>query len=75
MLANIDYLMEPARPLMPHVIPIPGLFVKEPEQIQDPHLRTFMDTAEEGVVVNLFKALSNTDQRKMYRYFWNSPIQ
>ena len=30
-----------------------------------------MDTAEEGVVVNLFKALSNTDQRKMYRYFWN----
>ena len=51
MLANLDYLMEPAIPLMPHVIPIPGLFIKEPGQIQDLHLRTFMDTAEEGVVV------------------------
>ena len=55
MLTNIDYLMEPTRPLMPHVIPIPGLFVKEPEQIQDSHLRTFMDAAEEGVVVIYLK--------------------
>ena len=53
MIANIDSIMDSPRPLMPHVIPIPGLFVKEPHPLNDAELLEFMNTAENGVIVSL----------------------
>ena len=53
MIANIDSIMDSLRSLMPHVIPIPGLFVKEPQPLNDARLLEFMDTAENGVIVSL----------------------
>ena len=53
MIANIDSIMDSPRPLMPHVIPIPGLFVKESKPLNDGKLLAFMDNADNGVIVSL----------------------
>ena len=43
--------MEPVRPLMPNVIPVPGLSVKDPQPLKDEKHRAFMDSANNGVIV------------------------
>ena len=50
-ITNLDFLMEPPRPLMPHVIPISALFMKENHHIHDTKLRDFVNNAEKGVIV------------------------
>ena len=52
MIANIDPVMKPPAPRMPHVIPIPGLFVKDPRPLSD-EFRAFMDDAEHGAIVSM----------------------
>ena len=40
---------------MPHIIPIPGLFVKDPQPLKEPDLASFMESAtEDGVIVRHF---------------------
>ena len=43
--------MEPLRPFMPNVIPVPGLFVKDPQPLKDEKHRAFMESANNGVIV------------------------
>ena len=50
-ITNLDFQLEPPRPLMPNIIPIPALFVKEPQPIKNTALRDFVDNAEKGVIV------------------------
>ena len=51
-IANIDPVMKPPVPRMPHVIPIPGLFVKDPQPLND-EFRAFVESAEHGVIVSI----------------------
>ena len=43
--------MEPLRPFMLHVIPVPGLFVKDPQHLKDEKHRAFMESANNGIIV------------------------
>ena len=42
---------------MPHVIPIPGLFVKDPQPMND-EFRAFVENAEHGVIVSMDATVS-----------------
>ena len=53
-IANIDPVMKPPAPRMPHVIPIPGLFVKDPQPLND-EFASFIENAEHGVIVSMTK--------------------
>ena len=50
-IANLDSVMEPLRSFMPNIIPVPGLFVKDPQLLKDEKHRTFMETTNNGVIV------------------------
>ncbi len=54
-IANIDHVMEPLRPQMPHVISVPGLFVRDPKPVADEKQREFVDSATDGVIVSCIK--------------------
>ncbi len=51
-IADIDHVTEPPRPLMPHVIPVSGLFIRKPQPIADPKHRAFLDSASNGAIVS-----------------------
>ncbi len=51
-IANIDFLIDAPRPVMPHVIQIPGMFVKEPKSIVNGQLSDFVDSASNGIIAS-----------------------
>ena len=50
-IANLDSVMEPIRPFMPNVIPVPGLFVKDPQPLKDEKHQAFMESVNNGIIV------------------------
>ncbi len=51
-IANLDFLMEAPRPVMPHIIQIPCLFVEDASPVQDAELKELFDSAEDGAIVS-----------------------
>ena len=50
-ISTVDFVLESPAPLMPHIIPISGLFRKPPRRLSD-DLEAFMrDAGEDGVVI------------------------
>ena len=50
-ISTVDFVLESPAPLMPHIIPISGLFRKPPRRLSD-DLEAFMrDAGEDGVVM------------------------
>ena len=50
-ISTVDFVLESPAPLMPHIMPISGLFRKPPRRLSD-DLEAFMtDAGEDGIVV------------------------
>ena len=57
LIATVDFILDSPRPLMPHIIPISGLFRTKPKPLPEDLQQFMINSGEEGVIVVSFGSI------------------